>query len=64
MTAYYISNLNSNFYQSSAFDLSINYMKDNFKTTSLAEVSGKRRMTIIHVYSVDEALNILNKIKG
>jgi len=62
MTIYFVSNRDSIFYQSSTFGRSLSFLRHQFKRCSLAEVSGKRRMIVKEVNSVDAAIKILSEI--
>ncbi len=59
MSLYFVSNPNSPFYRSPAFELIINYATANFRRCELREKNGKRHMTIKAVGSVKDALEVL-----
>ena len=62
MTAYFVSNKDSIFYQSTTFGRSLAFMKQDFRRCTLAEVNGKRRMVVKKVSSVGDAIRILQTI--
>ncbi len=62
MTLYFVSNLDSVYYQSSTFGRVLSYVKHNFRRCGLSETNGKRRVTVKNVSSVAEALDVLQKI--
>ena len=62
MTLYFVSNLESVFYQSSTFGRALSYVKHNFRRCNLAEINRKRRVIIKNVETVDEALRVLQGI--
>lgn len=59
MTAYLVSNLNSNYYQSDEFGKILQYMTSHPRTTKLREENGKRSVKFSNVKSVEEAWQIL-----
>ncbi|MCR5197983.1 MAG: transcription-repair coupling factor [Prevotella sp.] len=62
MFLYFVSNLNSPFYQSAAFDSIISYAMQNVRRCQLREQSGKRSMVITDVASTEEAVKVLQAI--
>ena len=62
MTLYFVSNTDSPFYQSEAFDRIINYATSNVRRCNLREQNGKRSMVITDVPSVEEAIRVLSVI--
>jgi transcription-repair coupling factor (superfamily II helicase) len=62
MFLYFVSNLNSPFYQSAAFDSIISFATQNVRRCQLREQSGKRSMVITDVASTEEAVKVLQAI--
>ncbi len=64
LSLYFVSNPDSIFYQSEAFERVINYATSNFRRCELKEKNGKRHMLIRDVVSVESACAILKEIAG
>ena len=62
MTLFFVSNAESPFYQSKAFDNCIQYATTHYHRCELSEVQGKRRMLIRNVPNVKEAVDTLHAI--
>ena len=62
MTLYFVSNLESPYYQSEAFGKVINYMAQNPRECNLREQNGKRSMVIKNVTNVQTAVRIMQEI--
>lgn len=62
MTLYFVSNLESPYYQSEAFGKIINYMAQNPRICNLREQNGKRSMVIKDVKDVQTAVRIMQEI--
>lgn len=62
MTLYFVSNLESPYYQSEAFGRIINYMSQNPRICNLREQNGKRSMVIKDVKDVQTAVRIMQEI--
>ena len=62
MILYFVSNAESVYYQSVAFDKCLNYIAANTRRTNLRELKGKRSMVINEVKTVEEAVAVLNGI--
>lgn len=62
MTLYFVSNLESPYYQSEAFGKIINYMSQNPRICNLREQNGKRSMVIKDVKDVQTAVRIMQEI--
>lgn len=62
MTLYFVSNLESPYYQSDAFGKVISYMAKYPRNCNLREQNGKRSMVIKNVTSVEQAVRILQEI--
>ncbi|MGL5787320.1 MAG: transcription-repair coupling factor [Bacteroidales bacterium] len=62
MIIHFVSNLDSAYYQSAAFGGVLNYMANNPRYCQIKESKGKRSMTISHISSVENAVDILNQI--
>lgn len=64
MFMYFVYRLDSPFYQSRAFELSINYMSRNPRNTNLREQNGKRSMVVRNITSISQALDVLKNIQN
>ena len=62
MTMFFVSNPNSPYYQSQAFDSILNYIASNPRRCNIRENNGKRSIVINDVKSVEEAIVVLEKI--
>ena len=62
MYCYFVSDLNSPFFQSPAFDSIIDFATKNVRRSSLREQNDKRSMVITDVPTVEEAVNVLRSI--
>ena len=62
MTLFLVSNPNSPYYQSQAFDSILNYISTNPRRCNIRENNGKRSIVINDVKSVEEAIVILEEI--
>ena len=62
MALYFVSNLESPFYQSMAFGKVIAYMGKNPRYCNLREQNGKRSMVVKNVENVETAVSILQEI--
>ena len=62
MTLYFVSNLDSPYYQSEAFGKCIDYMSRNAKTCNLREQNGKRSMVVQNIKSVADAVKVMQVI--
>ena len=62
MMLYFVSNLESPYYQSEAFGKVINYMAQNPRECNLREQNGKRSMVIKNVTDVQTAVRIMQEI--
>ena len=62
MSLYFVSNLDSPYYQSKAFDKVIGYMASNPRNCTLREQRGKRSMMVKNITDVHTALRILQEI--
>ncbi|MBQ7539893.1 MAG: DEAD/DEAH box helicase, partial [Bacteroidaceae bacterium] len=61
---YFVSQLDSAFYQSETFGKVIDYAMNHLRSCKLDENQGKRRMTVASVQSMRQALEILRGILG
>ena len=59
---YFVSNLESAFYQSATFGRTISYVQTHPMVCRLSEVNGKRRLEVRDVHTVDEALRVLEGV--
>ena len=62
MNLYFVSNQDSPYYQSQAFDKIISYMASNPRQCNLREQRGKRSMSVKNIHDVQTALRILQEI--
>ena len=62
MILYFVSNLESPYYQSLAFGKFIDYMAKNPRYCNLREQNGKRSMVVTHITDVASAVKILQEI--
>ncbi|MGL5262737.1 MAG: transcription-repair coupling factor [Bacteroides sp.] len=62
MQLFFVSNMNSPYYQSEMFGKMINYMMRNTRRCDLREKNGKRSLLVKQVGSVKEAVSILKEI--
>ena len=62
MILYFVSNANSPFYSSEAFDRIIDYAANNVRRCSLRDQNGKRSMVVTDVPTVEQAVGILKTI--
>ncbi|MGL4853398.1 MAG: transcription-repair coupling factor [Phocaeicola sp.] len=64
MTLYFVSNLESPYYQSAAFGKAIAYMSKYPSRCNLRELKGKRSMILKDVARVEEAVGVLTEMAG
>ena len=62
MNMYLVSNENSPYYRSEAFDSLLHFITQNVARCNIREVKGKRIITVSKVPSVEEAINVLKAI--
>ena len=62
MNLYFVSNMDSPYYQSKAFDKIISYMAANPRHCNLREQRGKRSMSVKNIHDVHTAVRILQEI--
>lgn len=62
MTMFFVSNPNSPYYQSQAFDSILNYIAKNPRRCNIRENNGKRSIVINDVLSVEDAISVLDEI--
>ncbi len=62
MVLFFVSNVNSAYYQSRAFDTILDYIARNPRLCNLREVKGKRSLVIADVKTVAEAVEVLKGI--
>lgn len=63
MQMQFVSNANSPYYRSAAFDHVLNYLMKNPRRCNLKELKGKRSMVVSAVTSVGEAVHVLRAIE-
>jgi transcription-repair coupling factor (superfamily II helicase) len=63
MILYFVSNINSPYYQSPVFDDIITYATHEVRRCNLREQNGKRSMVVTGVPTVEEAVKVLTTIK-
>ena len=64
MTLYFVSNPDSAYYKSTAFDKVLTYIGSNARRCNIREAKGKRSLVIKCVGSVEEAVALLNEIEN
>jgi len=64
MTLFFVSNANSPFYQSDAFDNILSFVAQNPRRCNLREVNGKRSMVIGNIASVKDAVDLLASVNN
>jgi transcription-repair coupling factor (superfamily II helicase) len=62
MTLYFVSQNDSPFYQSEAFDRILSYVAQNPRRCQFREQNGKRSMVIANVPTIEEAVSLLANI--
>ena len=62
MTMFFVSNPNSPYYQSRAFDSILNYIASNPKRCNIRENNGKRSLVVNDVKTVEDAIVVLEEI--
>ena len=62
MRAYFTSKADSPYYNSSSFNLVLNYLKTNFENCKIIETKGKLSLRISNITSLKEVLAICNSI--
>ena len=62
MTLFFVSNPQSAYYKSEAFDKVLNFIGANVRRCNLRELKGKRSMVVKEVKTVEEAVDILKKM--
>ncbi|GHV10594.1 transcription-repair-coupling factor [Bacteroidia bacterium] len=62
MTLYLVSNPESPYYQSTAFDKLLEFLKMNYKRCQLSEKNNRRMLTVQAIDSVAKAINVLEEI--
>jgi transcription-repair coupling factor (superfamily II helicase) len=61
-TAYFVSQENTNYFQSNKFGQILQFFKSNFKTCEMKELKGKSIFRIVDVNSTEEAINKCKQI--
>ena len=64
LTAYFISNFESPYYQSPIFNKMLEYALANYNTCVFKEEKGKRMLVIEPIASVSKALEVLNTVRN
>ena len=62
MTMFFVSNSNSPYYQSQAFDSILNYIASNPRRCNIRENNGKRSLVVNDVKTVEDAIVVLEEI--
>jgi transcription-repair coupling factor (superfamily II helicase) len=62
MTIFLISQIDSAYYQSEAFDKLLKFVKTNYKRTQLKEYNNRRILTVVEINSVEKAVTVLEEI--
>jgi transcription-repair coupling factor (superfamily II helicase) len=58
-----VSNIESPYYKSKAFDRLLEFVKNNYRRTQLNERNNRRTLTVGGVDSVEKAVGVLEEIK-
>ena len=64
MTMFFVSNPNSPYYQSQAFDSILNYIASNPRRCNIRENNGKRSLVVNDVKTVEDAIVIFEDISS
>jgi transcription-repair coupling factor (superfamily II helicase) len=64
MTIFLISQADSAYYQSEAFDKLLKFVQKNYRRTQLKEHNGRRSATVAGIDSVEKAIRVLEEITG
>jgi transcription-repair coupling factor (superfamily II helicase) len=64
MTIFLVTNIESAYYQSEAFDKLLQFVQKNYKRTQLKENNNRRSMTVAGIDSVEKAVKVLEEING
>jgi transcription-repair coupling factor (superfamily II helicase) len=64
MTIYLITNPDSPYYQSEAFDKLLEFVKNNYKRCQLAEKNNRRLLTIQNIDTVGKAIEVMEEINA
>jgi len=62
MTIFLVSQTDSAYYQSEAFDKLLKFVQKNFKRTQLKESQNRRSLTVAEITSVEKAVKVLEEI--
>jgi transcription-repair coupling factor (superfamily II helicase) len=62
MTIFLVTNVDSTYYQSEAFDKLLKFIQKNYKRTQLKEQNNRRSVTIEKIDSVEKAVKILEEL--
>ena len=62
LSLFFVSNPNSPFYQSEAFDRILSFVAQHPRRCNFREVNGKRSMTIADIPTVEQAVKLLMSI--
>jgi transcription-repair coupling factor (superfamily II helicase) len=64
LTLYFVSNLQSAYYQSETFGRIITYATQHFRTCRLAEHGGRRRLTVEGITAIESLFGVLKEMSG
>ena len=64
MTLFFVSNVESPFYQSDAFDRILSFVAQHPRRCNFREVNGKRSMVIGNIASVKNAVELLSSVNN
>lgn len=64
MTLFFVSQTDSPFYQSEAFDRLLQFVGNNARRCNFREVNGKRSMVLNDVPTIEEAVKLLTSINN
>ena len=62
MRSYFPSKADSNYYNSDAFKLALDYLKHNFSNCEMIEKKGKLSIRVKNIHSIKDALKICKEI--
>jgi transcription-repair coupling factor (superfamily II helicase) len=64
MTLYLITNSDSPYYQSEAFDKLLEFVKNNYRICQITEKNNRRYLSVEKIDTVEKAVRILEEIGG
>lgn len=64
MNMHLVSDINSNYYRSEAFDKLLLFIRNNYRRTQLKEIGNRRMLAVENIDNVDKALKVLEEIRN